>query len=199
MIILDNVSLITVSSTKIPETEAAIRQCLQHIRFGEVVFFTDKHVTFPRIIIPEIKSKREYSYWIIHQLGKHLQTPFALICQWDGFVVNHKAWTNEFLNYDYIGSPWPPWEDNNYRPDTVGNGGFSLRSKKLCDLVSRLAPACFENEDRVICEDRREQLENQGIKFAPVKLAWQFSCENDNYEEYHSFGIHGERQRNLFM
>lgn len=142
---------------------------------------------------------REYSYWIIHQLGKHLQTPFALICQWDGFVVNHKAWTNEFLNYDYIGSPWPPWEDNNYRPDTVGNGGFSLRSKKLCDLVSRLAPACFENEDRVICEDRREQLENQGIKFAPVKLAWQFSCENDNYEKYHSFGIHGERQRNLFM
>ena len=56
-----------------------------------------------------------------------------LIIQHDGFILNHKAWDNEFLNYDYIGAP-VYWMGN--KLIEVGNGGFSLRSKKLLKIIA---------------------------------------------------------------
>ena len=38
-----------------------------------------------------------------------------------------------FFDYDYIGAPWP----NNF-VNRVGNGGFSLRSKKFLELTAKI-------------------------------------------------------------
>jgi len=63
--------------------------------------------------------------------SRRIDTQFTLVTQWDGYVINAEAWTEEFLDYDYIGARWigdvvkaagSPPEYN------VGNGGFSLRS-----------------------------------------------------------------------
>src|ERR1700687_3454326 len=42
-------------------------------------------------------------------------------------LITPAAWREEFLGCDYIGAQWF-WHDDAMR---VGNGGFSLRSRKL--------------------------------------------------------------------
>ena len=60
---------------------------------------------------------------------------------YDGFVVHPECWRDEFLNYDYIGSPWPlpkPGTKHCYH-DIHGNlcrvgNSVSIRSKRLMDF-----------------------------------------------------------------
>ena len=35
-----------------------------------------------------------------------MRTPHVLLIQWDGFVVNPSAWSDEFLDFDYVGARW---------------------------------------------------------------------------------------------
>ena len=55
-----------------------------------------------------------------------------LLIQWDGYVVNPEAWDPAFLGCDYLGAKWY-WHDDGMR---VGNGGFSLRSRRLLDALA---------------------------------------------------------------
>ena len=73
-----------------------------------------------------------------------------------------------FLNYDYIGAPWPHHQDFN-----VGNGGFSMRSAKLINAVQNfISPDDLNSaEDVVICRYLRARLEDKiALKFA--SKAW---------------------------
>jgi hypothetical protein len=80
---------------------------------------------------------------MLSDLFKYIETTHLLNIQWDGFVVRPSAWDPEFLKYDYIGAPWkvhphhhwPPFPDVTEN-NRVGNGGFSLRSKKLMEFMS---------------------------------------------------------------
>ncbi len=78
----------------------------------------------------------------------------------------------------------------------VGNGGFSLRSRKLLKALARLPTVPGVNEDWTISELHRPALERDfGIRFAPPETAARFS-----YEQRHpgkpTFGFHG--QSNFF-
>ena len=66
---------------------------------------------------------------MLQELHDHISTAHALCIQWDGYVLNAQAWDASFLDYDYIGSVWPQFGDGH----RVGNGGFSLRSKRLLE------------------------------------------------------------------
>lgn len=129
-----------------------------------------------------------------------IDTDYALYVQSDGFPVNKDAWTDEFYDYDYIGAPWPFYRDG---LGDVGNGGFSLRSRRLHDALQDLRVGKnFLNsafEDTLICRTFRQQLEkNYGIKFAPVELAARFSMETPSgvpdIDKWvgKSFGFHGK-------
>lgn len=96
----------------------------------------------------------EYSLFILYKLHNFINTKYALIVQDDGWIINEKAWSDDFLAYDYIGAPthlarrkfidnfqffknysWA--QDYLISPSSfeiVMNGGFSLRSKKLLEL-----------------------------------------------------------------
>lgn len=135
----------------------------------------------------DLKSKEEYSEFVIKKLPDYIQTDFVLIVQYDGYIIKPEAWADEFLQYDYIGAPWWFMHSNN-----VGNGGFSLRSKAMlnaCKIITDCHP-----EDGMIREHRQE-LEAMGIKFAPEEIAARFSWEhNGKYEVYKgSFGFHGTK------
>ncbi len=145
-----------------------------------------------RIISPTVRlgSKEAYSKFILKELYKYIDTPYALIVQHDGYVRNPEAWLNEFLEYDYIGATWWYKDGKN-----VGNGGFSLRSKKLLELCANLPTNATHPEDHIICRDMRPYLESKGIKFAPETLANQFSFEGYNQPGTYTnqFGFHGSR------
>jgi len=164
----------------------ALRRSMAQCRFERVQFFTDRRLELPGIEvaeIPEIASIADYSRFMVKELGARIDTDFALVVQYDGFVVNGRRWRAEFLGYDYLGAPWPD--------GGVGNGGFSLRSRKLLRAlqdprVSELVP-----EDVAICKTYRGLLENEyGVRFAPRELASRFSFETQPPPEP-TLGFHG--------
>ncbi len=164
------------------------------VDFGEVVLFSD-HASVEGHRLPEsvrwvpiepLRSIEAYSNFMLKALAPHIQTSHVLVIQWDGFVLNGGAWTPRFLEYDYIGAPWNhlagPW--------TMGNGGFSLRSRRLLLALQDPALAAHHPEDVCICREHRAVLEQQGIRFAPEALARRFAVE-DNALADDVFGFHG--------
>jgi hypothetical protein len=115
--------------------------------------------------------------------------------QWDGWIINEGAWMPKFLEYDYIGAVWF-WHPKGLR---VGNGGFSLRSKKLCQLTASPEFQYADlNEDDLICHLNRDFLVSNGIKFAPEELARHFSYERE-LSDIPTFGFHGEFHMNKYL
>ena len=139
MITLNNVTLVSVTSVNLERTIKALRYSMSDIKFNTVKLFTDVDVECPDIDVVKIETLDyiNYSRFIVYELYKHINTDYVLIIQEDGFVINNDKWQDVFLNYDYIGAPFPipPITDNiSYRDPfgnlcRVGNGGFSLSSK----------------------------------------------------------------------
>ncbi|MEQ1594550.1 MAG: DUF5672 family protein [Casimicrobium sp.] len=125
--------------------------------------------------IDPIRSRDAYSQFVLKDLKRYIDTDYALVVQWDGFVIDGSAWAGEFWNYDYIGAKWPH-ETGDFR---VGNGGFSLRSKRLLDALADDAIALNgENEDIAICIRHRALLEQKyGIVFADERVADRFAFD----------------------
>lgn len=77
----------------------------------------------------------------ISRLHTRFKTDYVLIIQNDGMPLRDGLahFTGKF---DYVGAPWPGhttyYDLFPYPKFGVGNGGFSLRSKNICQIVSRL-------------------------------------------------------------
>ena len=142
------------------------------------------------IRIPSL-NLREYNQFMIKELPKYVSAAHVLLVQWDGFVIKPHLWENKFLNYDFVGAPWPPEWPN--RVGRVGNGGFSLRSKRIINFASSLDFSEDETEDNFLCLTNREFLESNGFNFAPPEIAAKFSWENPIPENTpdNTFGFHG--------
>jgi hypothetical protein len=164
-----------------------MRQC----DFAKVLLLSDRR---PKDANDEIEwheiaplgSREDYSRFMLRDLAPHVETSHALCVQWDGFVLDGTAWRKEFLDYDYIGAVWPHFADNK----NVGNGGFSLRSRRLLEAAGQLPVSGTDAEDIVIARHFRPQLEAQGIRFAPADVARQFAYERTERTGY-EFGFHG--------
>lgn len=196
---LDQVTLCCIDCVNVPLALQAMQRSREACEFSRALFFTSKDVEAPEgievIRIPEIRSKRDYSRFLVKSMPAHVHTSHILVMQWDGYVVRPDAWDPKFLDCDYIGAPWPP----DLSPEPVGNGGFSLRSRKLMDAL--LDPSFPEDaivhEDQAICVHFRERLQSDfGIRFAPVDLASRFSHETVR-DGKPTFGFHGPQ--NLWM
>lgn len=178
-IYLPTVTLIGVDSEK-DRLSAAMNICREHIQFGDI-----------QLLNEPLTSKEQYSQFCMKELYKYVNTTHLLICQYDGFINNWKSWNSDWLQYDYIGAPW-------YYTDgmAVGNGGFSLRSRRLMEILAtdeRIT--ILHPEDHHICRTYRAYLEfRYGIKFAPREVAERFSFEGYNQPDKYltdQFGVHG--------
>jgi hypothetical protein len=136
--------------------------------------------------IGHIGSRVEYSRFMLRELADHIETSHALCVQWDGYVIEGRSWDDRFLNFDYIGAVWPQFSDGH----NVGNGGFSLRSRKLLEACRSLPLSGKEPEDIVIGRNCRAHLEKQGLRFAPVQVARRFAFERTQAQG-DEFGFHG--------
>lgn len=181
MLNLENVTLLGVDCVNIDRLINAADISQKQVRFHSVKLLTHLDVDDERIItIERLDSLEAYSEFMIKELLKFVDTEFVLIIQYDGFVINPKRWSNEFLKYDYIGAPvfWG-----------MGNGGFSLRSKKLLQALKNIKlDNGYHPEDFKICKDYKSQLESKGIRFAPNEVAQKFSVENKKWNA--QFGFH---------
>lgn len=210
MLKLENVTLVLMSSVDIDKCIKVLELSSKDIEFGDIKFIThEKPSNLPNKIkycyIDKINSIDEYSYSMIYKLENYIDTDYALVIQTDGFIVNPNMWREEFLEYDYIGAPFQLPRDNfSYRDAfgnifRVGNGGFSLRSKKLIKLANEIglkwkAFHGFYNEDGFICAMYRHIYEDNDCKFAPLDVAKYFSHEAyiPEIEGIIPFGFHGK-------
>ena len=216
---LHNVSLLAIAYKKdVDQTQISMKISSENIDFGAIKLLTSAQ---PKIKYPDIEyvpiepmmNLNEYSKAMIEDLHKYFKTTHCLVVQADSFVVNHKLWKDEFLKYDYIGAPWSDKlvvNQNlvlNVKKNPVGNGGFSLRSRKLVQATAKIdydsLKFPLKSEDVIICHYLYDKMIEEGVKFAPPKLAAQFSIENVNnlYGQNPDsvFGFHGKHLRNHFL
>ncbi|WP_250451858.1 DUF5672 family protein [Caballeronia sp. ATUFL_M2_KS44] len=96
-------------------------------------------------------SYHEYSWFMMYALWRVVDTEFALIVQDDGWVLDTANWSDDFLDYDYVGpaahvgridseagTRWVThykWGAELDKPGhtvmPVINGGFCLRSRRM--------------------------------------------------------------------
>lgn len=190
---LPGVTLCAVASVNVDATVAALVRSLALVDCARALLFTDAAVPdlpagIERIEIAPLRSLTAYSQFVLYRLADWVETSHCLIVQWDGFVTAPEAWEPAFLAYDYIGAPWPQFADGH----DVGNGGFSLRSRRL--MLACRDPGFHDDgtaEDLVIARTNRAMLEERhGIVFAERELAGRFSRERAD-AGLRTFGFHG--------
>jgi len=168
----------------------ALRRSTAGVRFARTLFITDRHMDESGIdccVIDTLATRDAYSRFLLKTLLRYVDTPYVLIVQWDGYVVNPSAWRDDFLDCDYLGAKWH-WRDPPYR---VGNGGFSLRSRRLLVALQDPRIELTEAEDATICLAFRDLLEHEhGIRFGTERQADAFSFEAANPVTL-PFGFHG--------
>jgi len=175
MLNLPQVTIILLTNRDFEGAKRALDKSCGFIEFGGAKIIWDE----------KCDSIEKWNEKMIFDLPKYVDTSHALIIHQDGFVQAPYLWKDEWIQYDYIGAPWPlPKDDYSYRDEEgnivrVGNS-VSLRSKKLMDLIAT-RPMEFHygnnNEDGQICCWNRKWLESKGGKFAPLEVAIHFSKE----------------------
>lgn len=191
---LPTVTLVAVTSVNLEATCAALARCLDQVEFADCLFMTHENELgsqlpngVRQVPIEPIHSAAEYSEFLLRRLADKVTTDHVLVIQWDGFILDAKAWHDRFLDFDFIGASWPQFNDDHQ----VGNGGFSLRSRRLllaCQDDSFLAG---HPEDIAICRTNRHFLEQKhGIRFADLETARHFSYEREP-RRGSTFGFHG--------
>lgn len=183
-------TLCAVTSVNIVATVEALRTSADQIEFAECLLLTDAELKAPdpirKIAIPRLASAADYSDFLLKRLVEHVATPHCLIVQWDGFVIDAQRWKDGFLDFDYIGAPWPQFHDGH----DVGNGGFSIRSRRLMEACTSADFVACHPEDVAICRINRPMLEREHqIRFADSSIAKDFAFERGHPHE--CFGFHG--------
>lgn len=192
---LPNVTLIAASSVNIYEAVKALKYSMRGIDFGEVVLVTHRKPLFlPKEITykhcEKLSDIDKFNYLLVYDLGQYVNTDYIILVHADGFIVHPEKWQDEFLNYDYIGSPWPlPTAEHSTYYDVNGNicrvgNSVSLRSKRLLDFPKQAGlkwePAAdgYYNEDIFLCCMNKHRIEEAGMKIAPIEVARYFGREH---------------------
>ena len=208
---LKEVTLVCFDTRNVEAALESMNSSLSQVKFAESVLFTSKVLCSEDVInkakmlgiklefVSKIKSITEYSFFILAKLDSYIHTNFCLITQWDSWVINSEFWDSDFLNYDYIGAVWPHYSENK-----VGNGGFSLRSKRLLEstrdfIISNPNFSIPLIEDDYICREQRKFFEEKyQIKFPTNEVANKFSVEGNGIPT-ESFGFHGMSNFNFVI
>ena len=189
---IPSVTLCAAASVNVAATVAALMRSVDKVQFADCILFTDRtELDLPTAIravaIPRLDSGAAYSEFMLRGLAAHIATSHCLVSQWDGFVLDADCWQDRFLEFDYVGAPWPQFDDGH----DVGNGGFSLRSRKLLDACADPRFIGGHPEDVAIGRTNRDFLEKEhGIAFADRATAECFAFEGSR-PGHATFGFHG--------
>ena len=160
---LPNITLIAATSVEIDQHQIALKISSKNIGFGAVKLLSSsppekKYPDIEYVSIPQMNMSGQ-NRLLLKNLHKYFETSHCLYVQADSFVVNASCWKDEFLDFDYIGAPWTNEVKINPNlvlnlKNTVGCGGFSLRSRKLLETTAKINFDSLkfptENEDIIV-------------------------------------------------
>tara|TARA_B100001121_G_C18615141_1_gene586455 strand:+ start:102 stop:824 length:723 start_codon:yes stop_codon:yes gene_type:complete len=201
-----------------------LNYCDNLMSFNRKIIISNEKIIskgYESIVVPQFKDIQEYSELCL-KLIEFTSSGHVLIVQDDGHIVNPEMWDPAFLNYDYIGAPWPTSKKwlkrfkkygdsintpvhKNIQYNRVGNGGFSLRSRKFLEYSATFDSCENIPEDIFLCLVNYERANSFGISFAPFEMALRFSYEsglkgiykskekrNEIFNTSNHFGWHGK-------
>lgn len=185
-----NVTLLCVNGVRPDIGVKALRYSSREFNFAKKLILS--HIE-PNNLGDDVEFKKTVelthnltSLMTLKGINEVVDTEFCLCIHDDGFIINPHLWTDEFLEYDYIGAPWPGKE--------VGNGGFCWKSKKFIELCQNI-PWNGEHDDWLVSVTHKNYFEENGCKYAPFDLARRFSLESKiagyEYDLNNCFGFHG--------
>jgi len=141
----------------LPNIEFIIRNAI--LKLGDLWSFTivcgNKNIHFIKNIVNAISMnikviKLDYDNMTRNEYSNYLMTLHfwnlfkgdkILIYQEDSLILKKNIM--DFINYDYIGAPFPKWTDDT--PNGVGNGGLSLRNRhKMIEVIQKCPIAHFK-------------------------------------------------------
>jgi len=194
MLLLPDVTLACIDTANHTLALRALAKSCEGIRFARVLLLTDgvpPGVAVPPYVeiaaITPLRSRDAYSNFVLKGLLPFVTTGHVLIVQWDGYAVSPGAWDPANVDCDYLGAKWS-WHKDAMR---VGNGGFSLRSRRLLLALQDPRIELVDAEDTTICRTFRPLLEREhGIRFGSEALADKFAFEAA-YPIGKPFGFHG--------
>ena len=192
---LSSVTLLAVDTRAPGMALRALEHSARHARFARCLLLSHGKAIaalppgIEWVDIGPIASAAAYSTFMLGGLLPYVDTPHVLVVQWDGFVIDAAAWDPSFLDSDYLGAPWGKAPQGH----RVGNGGFSLRSRRLLQVLQQplLQAQWHHPEDICIAQTLRGPLETQhGIRFGTLAQAQRFAFENET-PTAPCFGFHG--------
>lgn len=192
MIDLSRVTLLFVATQAHDITKRVISDCWSKVKFGETLVYTNDQEKIGLDGIRYIPchnfiNKREAGAFYYGKAMEKVETDFALMLEWDGGIFDTAYWKPEFFSYDYIGAPWQV-----RRNDTrdVGNGGFTLMSKRLGHFICENFAQHPVFTDVDVCRNQRGAYDAAGFKWPDRQLASSFAWELGLRNPEH-FGFHG--------
>lgn len=136
--------------------------------------------------ISRLATKDAYNLFCLRDLHRYVEAPCALTIQTDGFLLRPERFSRDFLKFDFNGAPWPANKPYAVK-SRVGNSGCCLRSLDLLEWTAKLATDRRLERHRahygMIFDDLFTgwevygDLMAQGMNFAPVEVAAEFSVE----------------------
>lgn len=192
MLKLPDVTLIVVETVAHDLARMAVEDCLRVAEFGDVIIYSDdeQKINVPgacHFTVEDWPTKEGCGQFCTFEAAEPVSTSHILFMEWDGWILRPEMWSNEFLAYDYVGAPW--WYTDGLN---VGNGGFSLRSKRLADFLAEHRDRFPAITDDLLCRRYRREIETSGgFKWAPEQLAHRFSFECS--APHAAFGFHAMR------
>jgi predicted O-methyltransferase YrrM len=174
---LPDVTLVMIDTQCHELARLAMEDSLREVEFGDAIIFSDEPIEVAGarwVKVPKWPNIAECSHFMWYELPDYIQTKWAINIQWDSWIVDASCWTDEFLQYDYVGAPW--WYNDNLN---VGNG-CALRSSALMRFLQadkERFPLSMSQEDNLIGRVYRTALEQHGFKWPSEQLASRFSLE----------------------
>jgi hypothetical protein len=196
---LPTVTLLCVETVMHEMARITLADMMSKVNFAEVVIHSDKPELIPipgarYVTVPNWPEKIQCGRYCYNESPQSVNTPHMLFVEWDGCIRDVNAWEPGFLDYDYVGAPWPGRAAGQWDPKglSVGNGGFTLWSRKLMDEVRRNSHWGIGTDVDIACKYRPSLEKQCSAKWAPEEVAYRFSFEHGTEQRraQTSFGTH---------
>ncbi len=204
MLQLPQVTLIAAETRVHGLARITLLECIKRVQFGEVVIYSNdaERIAVPGaryIQVNDWQKKEQAQEFYYTDAAQAAKTSHVLLIEWDAGINDPTMWSDDFLKYDYIGAPWGHGVGRSSQGLDVGNGGFSLWSKRFADFVFKERRSYPIRSDIDVSQKHRPGLERRGFRYAPKEIALRFSFEGWAHPGGYinpkvapeSFGFHG--------
>jgi hypothetical protein len=171
----------------------ALQHWTRRINFKEVLVFSDKNLLpgskwVP--IAPLTDVNRDYGDIMVRGMWPFLNSDYMILINWDTPLRDSNLWSEDFFDYDYIGSMWPWQAPHNDNPDHCG---ISWRSKRLLEAMRY--PSVESVTDSVpyhVSHQMEQVMRNKfQIRMSEQDMNRRFVLELDQNDTGNSFAVRG--------